>query len=360
MTVIRSAFVRIVALAMLASLVGIALGQDAGAKKDEPKIEFKAPPLKPLAEKLPVAFYKKVPESVDELKAIQDHVARVAERVMPAVVSVRVGAASGSGVIVSKDGYILTAGHVSGKPDRDVVVIFNNGKTAKGKTLGGNHGIDSGLIKITGDGEWPYVEMGDSSELRVDDWCLVIAHHGGYKTGRPAPVRLGRVLKNDEKRATITTDAVLVGGDSGGPLIDMHGRVVGINSRISNSLASNMHVSVNPFRDDWNKIAQGEVWGKLGGGAGGFGQGGGGVYIGVTTEARDDKVVVTEVAPNSPAEKAGFKVEDIIVKFDDRDVPGPLKLAELVRGHKAGDRVVVEIRRGEENLRLKVEIGRRS
>src|SRR5205809_1086564 len=98
---------------------------------------------------------------------------------MPAVVSVRVGQSFGSGVIVSPDGYILTAGHVSGTADRDVVVYLHNGETAKGKTLGGNHGIDSGMIKITGDKtDWPYVEMGDSSKIKAGDSCLVIAHHG--------------------------------------------------------------------------------------------------------------------------------------------------------------------------------------
>src|SRR5262245_60475670 len=133
MTAIRSIFVRLAALAMLASLATVALAQD--DKKETSKVEYKAPPLKTATGKLPAVFYKKTPETLDELKALQDHVAAVAEKVLPAVVSVRVGAASGSGVIVSKDGYVLTAGHVSGKPDRDVVVLFNNGKTAKGKTL---------------------------------------------------------------------------------------------------------------------------------------------------------------------------------------------------------------------------------
>jgi serine protease Do len=276
---------------------------------------------------------------------------------MPAVVSVRVGAASGSGVIVSKDGYILTAGHVSGAPGREVNVFLHNGKTAKGKTLGGNLSIDSGLIKITTEGEWPFVDIGDSTECKPGNWCLVIAHPGGYKSGRTPPVRLGRILNNDEKRATLTTDAVLVGGDSGGPLFDMHGRVVGINSRIGNSLAANMHVNVNPFRDDWTKIAKGETWGKLGGGGGGFGKNG--PYLGLQTEARDDKLVVKVVTPGSPAEKAGVKVNDIILKFDDKDVTAPLVLPKMLQGRKAGDQVILEVRRGEENLRLRLVIGKR-
>src|SRR5205823_2347272 len=150
---------------------------------------------------------------------------KLVEKVSPTVVSVRIGASSGSGVIVSKDGYVLTAGHVSGTPNRDVTIYFHGGKTAKGKTLGGNHGIDSGLIKITSDGDWPCAEMGDSAAVNKGDWCMVVAHPGGFKPGRTPPLRLGRMLKNDIDKATLTTDCVLVGGDSGGPLFDMHGRV---------------------------------------------------------------------------------------------------------------------------------------
>jgi serine protease Do len=348
---------RLAVFAILLSVANFTVAQD-DTKKEQP--EFVPPTLKALADKLPAAFYKKTPESIAELKIMEEHRAAIIEKVMPAVVSVRVGQASGSGVIVSKDGYILTAGHVSGKPDRDVVVYFyNSKKTLKGKTLGGNHGIDTGMIKITDEGEYPFVEMGDSASLKTDDWCMVIAHHGGFKNGRTPPVRLGRILKNDEKRATITTDAVLVGGDSGGPLFDMHGRVIGINSRIGNSLAANMHVSVNPFREGWDKLAKGEVWGgKLGGG--GFGGARAGVYLGVTTELRDDKAVVTAVEPNSPADKAGFKVNDVILRFDDKDVGGPLALYNFVQARKAGEQVTVEVRRGDENLRVRVEIGKRS
>ncbi len=305
---------------IVASSIGFASAQD-----DAKKPEFEAPALKPIAEKLPAYFSKKTPGSVEELKAIQDHVAKIVDRVMPAVVSVRVGQACGSGVIVSKDGYVLTAGHVSGAPDRDVAVYFHDGKTLKGKTLGGNHGIDSGMIKIITNEELPFVEMGDSSTLKTGDWCLVIAHHGGYKKGRTPPVRLGRVLNNDEKRATITSDAVLVGGDSGGPLFDMHGRVIGINSRIGNSLAANMHVSVNPFRADWDKIAKGEVW-----------SGKSTPYVGIEMDIKDNHVLITSVMPKSPAEKAGLKANDLVLKFDDKDVNGTDELATFVRSGKPG------------------------
>lgn len=332
----------------------------AGAPEVKPVV-YKAPVLKPLADKLPGVFDKKSPESVPDLKAIQDHVAMLVEKVSPAVVSVRVDKSSGSGVIVTKDGYILTAGHVSGKPGQDVTVYFHNGKIAKAKTLGGNHGIDSGLMKIVGDqDDWHCVEMGDSAAMKNGDWCMVVAHPGGFKKGRTPPVRLGRVLDNDTKKATLTTDCILVGGDSGGPLFDMHGRVIGINSRINNPLTANMHVTVNPFRDDWGKIASSQVFGgKLGGGGGGKGFGKGGPYLGVFSEQKADGCHITGVTSGSPAEKAGLKDKDVIVKFEGKELTADASLPKLIGAKKAGDTVVLEIRRGEETLSLKVEIGKR-
>jgi serine protease Do len=330
------------------TIVGIA-----ASAHDVKPLEFKAPELKPLTEKLPAAFTKASPDSVADLKAIQEHVANVVDKVMPAVVCVRAGASFGSGIIVSRDGYILTAGHVSGQPGRDVTVYFHNGKPAKGKTLGGNHGIDSGMIKITTAGDWPFVEMGDSAALGKGDWCMVIAHPGGFKSGRTPPVRLGRLLNADAR--TLTTDCILVGGDSGGPLLDMHGRVIGINSRIGQALTTNMHVPVNPFRDNWDKIAKSEVWGgKLGGPVAKSGP-----FLGVQTDFQREACVILAVTPGSPAEKAGLKANDVIRKFDDREITTPAALTEAIQMKKIGAQIVLEIVRGEETLSLTVELGQR-
>ena len=76
--------------------------------------------------------------------------------------AVRIGSSQGSGVLVSKDGYVLTAGHVVGKPGQEVSFIFEDGKTVKGKTLGLYKGADAGMMKITDKGEWPFVELGDT------------------------------------------------------------------------------------------------------------------------------------------------------------------------------------------------------
>src|SRR2546423_705946 len=84
----------------------------------------------------PAAFNKAMPENVADLKAMQAHVRALTARVMPAVVNVKIGPGQGSGVIVSADGYVLTAGHVSGAPGRDALITLADGRQVKGKTLG--------------------------------------------------------------------------------------------------------------------------------------------------------------------------------------------------------------------------------
>ena len=84
--------------------------------------------------KLPTAFQKPVPETIDDLKQIQAHVKTVLEKVMPAVVNIKCGPGQGSGVIVSEDGYVLTAGHVSQKPGQNCTITFPDGREVKGKS----------------------------------------------------------------------------------------------------------------------------------------------------------------------------------------------------------------------------------
>src|SRR5438093_1236313 len=121
---------------------------------------------------LPPALTKAFPEGPDDLRAIEKHVQEVLKKVMPAVVGIRVGAAAGSGVIISKDGHVLTAGHVSGEPGRELHVILPSGRAVKARALGRNTGIDSGLIKITEPGEWPHVELGHSKDVRQAHWVV--------------------------------------------------------------------------------------------------------------------------------------------------------------------------------------------
>src|SRR4051812_10305395 len=213
----RSHFVRL-ALAV-ALLAGLGLGRAAAQTTTTPVI------LPPAADKskdrpLPAALLKPNPENLDDLKAIENHVKEVLAKVIPCTVGLRVGGASGSGVIISEDGLILTAGHVSGQPDRDMTVIMPDGKMLKGKTLGGNATIDSGMCRITESGKYPFVEMGKAADMKKGDWCIVTGQPGGFRLGRSPVVRYGRILDLNLTRsdAFIRTDNTLVGGDSGGPL----------------------------------------------------------------------------------------------------------------------------------------------
>lgn len=293
-------------------------------------------------------FAGTAPANVKELKAMEEHFQQLSEKVAKCTVGVRVGQAQGSGVIINKEGYVLTAGHVAGKPDRNVVFILPDGKEVKGKTLGVNRGIDSGLLKITDKGDWPFLEMGDSSKLKPGQWVLATGHPGGYKSGRTPVVRVGRILANRD--SVIVTDCTLVGGDSGGPLFDMDGKVIGIHSRIGGSLASNMHVPVNTYQETWDRLAKGEQWGSFPGNA---------PFVGVVGDPEADNCKIADVYPGTPAAKAGIKVGDIILKFDGKDTPDFQSLAELVGKMKPGNKVKIKIQRGEETLTLNLTIGRR-
>src|SRR5205807_4246056 len=95
------------------------------------------------------------------------------------------------------------------------------------------------------------------------DWCVVTGHPGGFRPGRSPVVRVGRILELNltSPRAYLRTDCTLVGGDSGGPLFDMHGRVIGIHSRIGGSITANLHVPVDTYRETWDRLVKGERWG---------------------------------------------------------------------------------------------------
>ena len=244
---------RFTALLILSS--GIYLGFASAQEQDTKK----ATPLK-LAP-IPIVLEKnQAPVSVEELRDIEKHVQKVLKEVMPAVVGVRVGMGQGSGVIINEDGTVLTAGHVSGEPNKRATIILPDGTILDAKTLGRNGGIDSGMIKITKEGKYPFLDMGKSSDLKPGQWVIAIGHPGGFRANRTPVVRVGRVLFANH--LVIRTDCTLVGGDSGGPLFDMQGRVIGIHSRIGGqTITENMHVPVDMFRREWTKLAKGESFG---------------------------------------------------------------------------------------------------
>jgi len=197
-------------------------------------------------------------ENLEDARRLESRISELVQKLIPSVVCVRVGSSQGSGVIVTDDGYVLTAGHVIIQPNQRAEFIFWDGKRAFGTTLGRNEELDAGLLKLEGDGPWPAVPMGESMSLSQGDWVLALGHPLGFTAGRPPVLRVGRVLRAD--LSLIRTDCPLVAGDSGGPLFDLEGRVVGIHSRISTATTTNFHVPIQVFRDGWDRLVQGEVW----------------------------------------------------------------------------------------------------
>ncbi len=178
---------------------------------------------------------------------------------------------------------------------------------------------------------------------------MAIGHPNGYRKGRTPVVRLGRVLNNSS--GAIRTDCTLVGGDSGGPLFDMYGRVIGIHSRIGRRIVDNIHVPVNTYKETWARLTKGEIWGsKLGGPR---------AYMGLKLDFSDKSCRVTEVSKDSPAAKAGLKTDDVLLKFDGKNVTSMRALVGLLSRKRPNDRVELEIRRGEETKNLSMRLGRR-
>lgn len=296
-----------------------------------------------------------VPESVEDLAALEERVASIIEKNKSATVCVRAGGGSGSGVIISEDGYVLTAGHVVSEPGRRVTFVFPDGSTARGESLGINIGIDAGLAKITQEGKWPFVEMGEMDEVKSGAWVVAMGHPGGFDIDRPIVARLGRVVR--VRSTVIQTDCTIIGGDSGGPLFDLDGKVIGIHSRISENLHQNYHVPISMYDQGWDRLAAGEVWNR----PATRGIRPGGPYIGVQGAQGPEQgkgAALSRVYRNSPAEKAGMRAGDIVVELDGSSVASFGDLASVVGKLEPGDQVPVEVERGGKRVKLTLEIGK--
>lgn len=241
---------------LLASATWLAAGPAESLEAPPPLSSFAKPVPGPMR-LVPPALVKPVPQTAADLQAIEKHVKSLAAKVATAVVSVEVGASTGSGVVVTVGGLVLTAGHVASRPGRSARITFPDGKVVRGKTLGADEESDCGVVLITDSGHWPRAEVADSVSPRLGGWVLALGHPGGFDSERPQVVRLGRIVRVSP--SAIQTDCTITTGDSGGPLFDMHGRVVGIHSYVSNSMTENYHIPMARFLDDWASLTQAEA-----------------------------------------------------------------------------------------------------
>lgn len=297
-------------------------------------------------------------ETLQRLREREIKVRKVVSDVFPAVVGLFVGNGGGSGVIVDKDGLILTAAHVTNRAGQRVQVLLSNGRQVTATSLGADHVRDAALIRIDGNEEWPFAKLSDDG-LKLGQWVVSLGHPGGYASERTAPVRVGRIVKLDNSegvgKSFFATDCTITMGDSGGPVFDLEGRVIGIHSFISTRIEENMHVPVSAFRDGWERLLDGKVWGRSVVSDDGSDR----PFLGVYLESSDDDgVVIEEVEKGSPADNAGLQAEDVIVAIADRD--NIEKLSQFrgeMRRHRAGEEVTIVVLRGGERIQLEVTLG---
>ena len=298
----------------------------------------------------------------------------------------------GSGVIVSKDGLILTAAHVIDALDspemnrarggEEFDVTLADGREVKAKSLGRNRNRDAALAQITTPGEYLAAEMAEETSIKQGDWCVAMGHPGGYIVDRTAPVRTGRLWKKDDQ-AYYRTDCTVSGGDSGGPLFDLDGKVIGIHSSIGERLEENRHVPIGAFKESMERMKNGETWGQLSKlmpelapfdkahgpedqeddsppskSAPKSLPAGKRPFLGIGLEEGDGGALISEVKKNSPADSAGLQRDDLIHKLDGKSVASRGDVLDIVHSHQPGDKLKVSVRRGSESKELEVTLGK--
>lgn len=173
------------------------------------------------------------------------------------------GRGMGSGVVVSEDGLVLSAAHVVLTPGAELIIVLPDGSRVRGETLGVDHDVDAGMARITDAGVYAAVPIAEADSFAPGDWCLAVGHAGGIQTDRHPPLRLGRVLHlfgdNDEEVfGNLVSDCTVISGDSGGPLFDLRGRVIGIHSNIGMRATENRHVAIGEYLSRWDAFLAGE------------------------------------------------------------------------------------------------------
>lgn len=269
----------------------------------------------------------------------------------------------GSGVIVSADGYILTNHHIVGSTD-EVMVKLHDGRSVKAKVLGSDRKSNLALLKVEADKLQP-ATLGDSNALQLCDWVLAI----GCPYGLDYTVVHGMISARSKGNSSsvpyeefLQTDAPIQPGNSGGPLVNLKGEVIGINSalfsRHEGGQALNFAIPINRAKKVLESLKQeGKVaHGWLGVGiqnltadlAKSFG-----------LDANTSGVLVNHVEPASPAEKAGLRGGDVIVRYQEKEVSDAQALREAVAETKEGTEVKLHILRDGKERALTAEIAER-
>lgn len=264
----------------------------------------------------------------------------------------------GSGFIISSDGYILTNAHVVANGGR-IVVRLNDHREKNARIIGKDELSDVALLKIDAR-DLPTVNIGDSDELEVGEWVLAIGSPFGLEHTATQGIvsALGRSLPGDTYVPFIQTDVALNPGNSGGPLFNTDGEVVGVNAQIFSETGGYMGVSFAvPINVAMDVVEQLKTKGEVT-------RGWLGVLIQPVTKdlaesfglARPRGALVAKVTPDSPASRGGLRPGDIILEFDGQEVDQSSELPPIVGNTPVGEEVPIEILRSGNRQRLEVTI----
>lgn len=271
----------------------------------------------------------------------------------------------GSGFIISPDGYVLTNTHVVDGADT-VTVRLQDRRVLTAKVVGSDPQYDIALLKVDAKGALPAVSIGDSRSLKPGQWVLAIGSPFGfdYTVTQGIVSAVGRNLGSQDQPYTsfIQTDVPINRGNSGGPLFDLQGRVVGVNSQIYSSTGGYQGVAFSiPIDVAMNVVKQIKEKGYVSRG-----------MLGVVVQPITDDIakglklddgtgaLVAEVNKGSPAEKAGLQVRDVVLAFNGQPVTSSADLPPLVGQAAPGSKATIEILRDGKKQNVTVVVGEMS
>jgi serine protease Do len=257
---------------------------------------------------------------------------------------------TGSGVIISEDGYIVTNNHVI-KDASEIEITLNNKKTYKAKLIGTDSKMDIALLKISADEKLPYTVFANSDNVKVGEWVLAVGNPYNLNSTVTAGIVSAKARNLDARgiQSFIQTDAAVNPGNSGGALVNARGELIGINTMISSPTGSYAGYSFAVPSNNARKIIEdlmefGNVQRGILGVEGGELNSTASKELGVQ---ETQGFYISKVSKNSGAEKSGLQKGDIIVKIDNQTISTFADLSGYINTKRPNDKVVVNyIREG--------------